>query len=92
MTRIVIKKLIWDKYNTAHINKHGVTVEEAERIAKNVIFHKKAKKKRYSIIGRVGTRILTVILSRVVAGTYYPVTARDSAKKEREKVYEKEKI
>jgi len=92
MTRIVIKKLIWDKYNIAHIRKHKVTKEEVESIAKNVIFHNKAKEERYSVIGRVGTRILTVIISRIGIGIYYPVTARDAAKKERKRVYEKEKI
>ena len=92
MTRIVIKKLIWDEFNTEHIKKHKVIVEEVESIAKKIIFHKKAKNNRYSIIGRAGTRILTIIISRVGVGIYYPVTARDSAKKERRKVYEKEKI
>lgn len=49
---------------------------------------------RYAIFGRAGSRILTVIINRKGIGVYYPVTARDAAKKERQRVYkyEKEKI
>lgn len=91
MTRIVIKKLVWDKQNVEHIKKHGVTVEEVESISRNIIAHKKAKQGRYLIIGRVGSRILTLIINRKGDGIYYPVTVRDAAKKERRHVYEKEK-
>lgn len=91
MTRIVIKKLVWDKYNIEHIKKHGVVQDEVEEIAKGIITHKKVKLGRYSIFGRVGSRILTVIINRKETGVYYPITARDAAKKERRKIYEKEK-
>jgi len=91
MIRIVVKKLIWDKYNIEHIKKHNVTVAEVEEIAKSTLAHKKAKKGRYLIIGRAGKRILSVVLNRKGLGVYYPVTARDAAKKERRQVYEKEK-
>lgn len=92
MTRIVVKKLVWDSYNVEHIKKHGVTVGEVEEVAKNIITHKKAKLGRYLIIGRVGGRIISVAVSKQKAGVYYPATARDSAKKERKIVYEKEKV
>lgn len=90
MTRLVVKKLIWDDWNVEHIKKHKVTVSEVENLAKNVALHKKAKQGRYAIIGRVGSRILTAIVDRRGLGIYYPVTARDSAKKERRKLYERE--
>lgn len=92
MTRITVKKLIWDNYNIEHIKKHKVKPDEIEAVAKSIIFHKKAKKGRYLIIGRVGSRILSVIIKRQETGVYYPVTARDSAKQERKKIYEKEKV
>lgn len=92
MTRIVVKKLIWDERNTEHIKKHNVTVGQVENLAKNAFIHERAKLGRYLIIGRVGSRILTLIVTRKGVGIYYPVTARDSAKKERRKLYEKEKI
>lgn len=91
MTRIVIKKLIWDEFNVEHIKKHDVRVDEVESLAKNIALHKKAKQGRYSIIGRVGLRMLTAIVDRRELGIYYPVTARNSAKKERRNLYEKEK-
>ena len=92
MTRIKIKTLVWDSYNIEHIKKHNVTIDEVEEVAKNIITHKKAKLARYLIIGRVGSRIISVAVHRRGVGIYYPVTARDSAKKERKIVYEKEKI
>ncbi len=91
MTRIVVKKLIWDERNVKHIKKHNVTASEVESTARNTIVHKKAKQGRYLIIGRVGSRILTVIVDRKGVGIYYLVTARDAAKKERRNVYAKEK-
>lgn len=90
MTRITVKKLIWDDYNRKHIKNHNVTVEDVEKAGRNFLAHKRAKKGRYMIIGRVGSRMITVIIKRQGTGTYYPITARDSAKKERQKVYEKE--
>ncbi len=92
MTRIVIKELIWDEFNTEHIKKHNVSKKEVEQIAKNIIAHKKAKLGRYLIFGRTESRIISVAVSRRKLGVYYPVMARDSAKKERKIVYEKEKV
>lgn len=90
MTRIIVKKLIWDKINALHIKRHKVTQIEVDEASKNIITHKKVKLGRYAIFSRVGSRILTVIINRKNTGVYYPVTARDAAKKERRKVYEKE--
>ncbi len=92
MTRIIIKELIWDEWNIEHIKKHSVAQDEVESVVRNIITHKKAKKGRYLIIGRTGSRIISVAVSRKGVGVYYPVMARDSAKKERIVVYEKEKI
>lgn len=91
MTRIIITELIWDEWNLEHIKKHKVSQKEVVDIAQNIITHKSAKQGRYLIIGRSGSRILTVIISKQGKGIYYPVTARDAAKKERKKVYDKEK-
>jgi len=70
MTRIIIKEFIWDEYNLEHIRKHNVSQEEVEAVAKNIVTHKKAKKGRYVIIGRVGTRMLSVIINRKKTGIY----------------------
>lgn len=92
MTRIKIKELIWDEYNLEHIKQHNVTVAQAEEVVKNFITHKAGKKGRYIAIGRSGTRLISVIVKKERTGIYYAVTARDAAKEERRRVYEKEKI
>ena len=90
MTRIIVKQLVWDERNTEHIKKHNVSVEQVEEIGKNQLAHKRGYSGRYIIIGRSGTRILSVIIRRVKTSIYYPVTARDAGKDERRRIYEKE--
>ncbi len=92
MTRVIIKQFIWDEFNKTHIKKHNVTIDEVEKVSRNIIVHKRAKKGRYLITGRVENRIISVAISRKGTGIYYPITARDAAKEERQSVYEKEKI
>ncbi len=90
MTKIRIRTLIWDDWNTEHIKKHNVAVAEVEDAANNISWHKKAKNGRYLAGGRSGRRILSLIIRRVKQTTYYVVTARDSDKEERMRLYEKE--
>lgn len=92
MTRIIIRKLIWDEWNREHINKHKVTIDEAEEAVKNFIAHRKGKKGRYIAIGKSGTRLISLVIRRENTGVYYPVSVRDSSKKERRDIYEKEKV
>lgn len=91
MTRIKIKEIVWDEWNLEHIKKHNVTREEVEKVAQGFVIHAKAKSGRYALFARVDKRIITVIVKRKSKTIYYVVTARDSTKKERRKVYEKEK-
>ena len=90
MTRIVVRELVWDEINLEHIKKHNVSKDEVEK-AKSFILHWRTHTKRYLIVSRVGLRLVSVVLSREGVGKYYPVTARDSGKNERRRVYEKEK-
>ena len=90
MTRIIVKELVWDKVNLEHIKKHNVSKEEAEE-AKNFILHWKTHTNRYLVVSRVGSRLISMVLNRKSTGIYYPVTARDSGKNERRRVYAKEK-
>lgn len=91
MTRIKIRELVWDAYNTDHIKKHNVSQEEVVVVVKSPVYHKRAYSGRYMLVGRTGNRIISVLVRRQKVGVYYPVTARDSDKKERRRVYEKEK-
>lgn len=92
MTRIRVKRLIWDSWNIKHIEKHSVTKNEIELAIKNLAYHKQTYYGRYLLVGRSGLRILAVVLKRLDVTAYYVVTARDASKKERRKIYEKEKI
>lgn len=91
MTRIIVKDLVWTEYNVEHIKKHGVSREEVIEAVKKITYHKKTYNKRYLIVGRTGKRIVSVVVHRKEKGIYYVVTARDAEKKERKRVYEKEK-
>ena len=91
MTRVVIKKLIFDENNLEHVKKHNVSREEIEKAGKNFLFHRKTHTGRYLAVGRVGLRIITIVIRRESVGIYYPVTARDASKKERKDLYEKKK-
>jgi len=90
MTRIIIKEIIFDTWNKEHIKKHGVAEEEVKEASGNLIYHKRTYKGRYLLIGKAGRRLISLVLIRKVEGKYYLITARDSSRKERRKVYEKE--
>jgi len=91
MTKIKVKTIIWEEWNIKHIKKHNIVPSEVTEVGSSLIYHQKTRKERYIAIGRSGTRLITLILSRKDTGTYYLVTARDSNKKERRRVYDKEK-
>lgn len=91
MTRIKIKSLIWDDWNTEHIKKHGVLISEVEEAGQNIIYHRKSKRNRFLAVGRSGNRMVSLIIRRLESTKYFLVTARDASKKERKIVYEKDK-
>ncbi len=90
MTKIKVKSIIWEEWNVEHIKKHNIQVVEVVEAGENLYFHRKTNKGRYLAVGRSGTRLITLILNRKGAGKYYLVTAFDTARKDRIKVYEKE--
>lgn len=92
MTGIKVKTLIWNDFNIEHIKKHKVTKKEVEIAISNITYYEKADKDRYKAVGRSGKRILSVIINRDEKTTYYVVTARDSSKKEKQKLYDKEHL
>jgi uncharacterized DUF497 family protein len=88
MTKIKVKSIIWDAYNTKHIKKHNILIIEAEEAGKKLIYHKRTYKNRFLVIGKSKNRLITLILDRESVGAYYLVTARDSNRKERKKANE----
>jgi len=91
MTRIRIKGLVWDDWNLRHIKKHSVEKLEIEETVENLYYHKRTYGNRYLLVGRSGSRLIAVVLKRQERTIYYVVTARDASRKERRKVYDKEK-
>lgn len=91
MTRIVVKELVFDQYNQNHIKKHGITETEAITAGINLIYHRESYKGRYLAIGRSGAKLITLVIRRLGSKKYYLVTARDTSKKERRDIHEKEK-
>lgn len=80
-----IKKLIWDSWNTAHIARHGVVPDEVENVCGNNPKTEQTYKGRIMIIGSTNIRrVLAIVLElENEQDNYYPITARDASKKER---------
>ncbi len=78
----VIKNLIWDDGNVAHIAKHDVSPSEIEETLEINRVEWEAYKERIFIVGSTKTgRMLTVILEpKEGAGIYKPITAYDASK------------
>lgn len=91
MTRIVIRELVWDETrNVRHIRKHNITKGEVEEAGRNLIYHRKVKRKLFLAVGKSGKKLIAIILVWEQTGKYYVATARDASKKERRDAYEKE--
>ena len=82
---VVVKKLIWDDWNVAHIASHNVLEEEVEEICRTNSQTEVANRGRVRITGltRKGRIISTFLDPEPEDGVYYPVSARDASKKER---------
>jgi len=91
MTKIKVRRIIWDAWNIKHLKKHSIEKKEVEIALKNLAYHKQTYNNRYLLVGRSRSRILSIVLKRQEKTTYYVVTARDASKKERRKIYGKEK-
>jgi len=89
MTRIVIKRLVWDSYNIEYIKKHGVTEEEVENAVKLIKYHKHTRNQRYLVVCESDKRPVTIIVARKLLNTYYVVSARTAKRSERKWNYDK---
>ena len=85
-----LSKLVWDEFNTAHIAKHHVTVDEVEEACQTYIYIDETYGHRYLLVGKSKAgRLISVVLSKKLTG-YYIVTARDSSRGERKKAHDQE--
>jgi hypothetical protein len=83
MLMIVIRRLIWDSWNVAHIARHEVTPDEVEEVCHGHYIVRQTYDERLLLIGpALNGRMLVVILEPTKKrGVYYPVTARPLARK-----------
>jgi len=90
MIRKQKRKLVWGRWNSEHIKKHNVTIDEVEEVYNKQELTGNAKKGRKLIISKtLSGRIITVILSYEKQSAPYVVSARDASVKERNFYYEK---
>lgn len=81
---LVIRRLIWDSWNVAHIARHKVTRDEVEGVCHGNYVVGEAYKGRIMLIGTTqADRMLGVILENERDDIYYVVTARSADRKER---------
>jgi uncharacterized DUF497 family protein len=82
---MLIRRLIWDIWNTEHIARHSVIPEEVEELCQTNPQTEVANKGRIRITGITGSgRIISAFLDpEPEKGVYYTVSARDASKKER---------
>ncbi len=85
LMKIVIKKLIWDTWNIAHIARHDVIPDEVEEACKGIYLTYQSYDGRYEIIGatKQGRILLVVLDPEQEEGMYYVVTAHTAKKKDR---------
>jgi uncharacterized DUF497 family protein len=81
-----IKQLIWDSWNIPHIARHKVIPKEVEQVCHGSYITVSTHDGRVLAIGPTNKkRMLAIVLAPKSKGLYYPVTARDADKKERQK-------
>ena len=74
----------WDEWNVAHIREHDVEPYEVEEVFANRPFLRKAKDGKYMAYGQCDSgRYLTIVFAYRGQGRAYPITARDSNRKEK---------
>jgi uncharacterized protein len=85
MLIIVIKQLIWNEWNIAHIARHEVVPEEVEEVFHGLYVARETYRERFLVVGQTQKgRILTIVLAQdSEEETYYPITAFTSDKKDR---------
>ena len=88
---LLVRRLIWDAWNVAHIARHEVTPDEVEEVCHSDAVADQGYKGRIRLVGPTATgRMLAVILAPEGRGVYYTVTARPASRKEHHKHQEEQ--
>jgi uncharacterized DUF497 family protein len=80
----IVRRLIRDSWNVAHIARHNVVPREVEEVCHGDHIVRETYAGRLMLIGpTAGGRMLAVVLAPEGDDGYYPVTARPADRKER---------
>lgn len=81
----LVRRLIWDAWNVAHIARHEVIPDEVEEACHGDPYTDEGKKGRIRLVGptRSGRMLVVILDPEEERGVYYPVTARTASRKER---------
>jgi len=82
---LVVKRLVWDEWNGAHIARHDIIPEAVEEVCHNNPLVSRTYNDRLRLVGLTAEgEIVTVILAPQGREIYYPITARPATRKERQ--------
>ncbi len=85
----IVRRLLWDPWNVAHVARHDVTPEEVEQACHGPVIVEEGYEGRLRLIGpTTGGRMLAVVLAPEADFAYYVVTARPASRKERRRYQE----
>jgi hypothetical protein len=85
MADVMIRRLIWDAWNVAHIARHAATPEEVEEVCQGEPLVQAGYEGRSLVIGpTLAGKMLTIVIDpEPEDGVYYVVTARPTSRRER---------
>lgn len=85
----LVKKFIWDFWNTQHIALHHITPNEVEEaVHNNPLVLRGYKKGRLIILSKTdGKRLIAIVLEAKSKGTYYPITSYEAGIQDRTLYY-----
>ena len=79
---LVVRRLIWDPWNVAHIARHQVTPDEVEEVCHGDPIVQVGKQGRSLVFGptQAGRMLAIVLDPETGEGVYYPETARPASR------------
>jgi len=84
---LLIKELVWDDRNEAHVARHKVSRDEAEEVCFGRSLGVRIRRGMYRLIGQTGAgRYLVVILAARGRAQLYVVTSREATEAEKRRL------
>lgn len=89
--RLEIQDLEWDSWNTDHVTRHGVTIDEIYAALGNVLSVRPSYKHRFIVFGSPAPgRVIAVVIGEVPnkPNVFYVFSARPANRRERRDLYQ----